>query len=258
MAEAVVNPGAYRSLHAEKGAQSDLKLYGSWFCPFVQRAWIALEEKKVEYEYLEIDPYAKPKELMDLNPRGLVPTLDHKGRALYESLIVAEYVDETWTHEPKLQPDDTYKKAVGRIWIDHINKKIVPTFYRILQLRDAEQEEAKQEYLKALRELSKAYEDSSPEGPFFFGPQLSLVDISLAPWVPLRDFVLEHYKAFSIPWDDPELKRLAAFKAAVEESASVRKTLADPEKLLGTYKRYADNTATSEVAKAVNAKRGLP
>lgn len=59
MAEAVVNPGAYRSLHAEKGAQSDLKLYGSWFCPFVQRAWIALEEKKVEYEYLEIDPYAK-------------------------------------------------------------------------------------------------------------------------------------------------------------------------------------------------------
>jgi glutathione S-transferase len=72
---------------------------------------------------------------MDLNPRGLVPTLDHKGRALYESLIVAEYVDETWTHEPKLQPDDTYKKAVGRIWIDHINKKIVPTFYRILQVR---------------------------------------------------------------------------------------------------------------------------
>jgi hypothetical protein len=59
MAEAVVNPGAYRSLHAEKGAQSDLKLCGSWFCPFVQRAWIALEEKKVEYEYLEIDPYAK-------------------------------------------------------------------------------------------------------------------------------------------------------------------------------------------------------
>lgn len=79
--------------------------------------------------------FIQPKELMDLNPRGLVPTLDHKGRALYESLIVAEYVDETWTHEPKLQPDDTYKKAVGRIWIDHINKKIVPTFYRILQVR---------------------------------------------------------------------------------------------------------------------------
>jgi hypothetical protein len=65
-----------------------------------------------------------------------------------------------------------------------INKKAAvdsPAFYIVfvtknehtafprLQLRDAEQEEAKQEYLKALRELSKAYEDSSPEGPFFFG-----------------------------------------------------------------------------------------
>ncbi|GAQ86786.1 glutathione S-transferase [Klebsormidium nitens] len=257
MAELSVNADAYRALHADKKEDS-LKLYGSWFCPFVQRSWITLEEKKVDYEYIEIDPYAKPPELMKLNPRGLVPTLDHNGRALYESLIVSEYVDETWPHEPKLLPDDTFKKAVGRIWIDHINKKIVPTFYRILQLRDAEHEEAKEDYLTALRELSQAYEASSPEGPFFFGPCISLVDIALAPWVPLRDFVLEHYKTFSIPWDDPQLKRLAAYKSAVDNSPSVRKTLADPEKLLGTYERYAKNTATSEVAKAVNAKKGLP
>ena len=32
-------------------------LYCSWFCPYAQRAWVALEEKGVEYQYVEINPY---------------------------------------------------------------------------------------------------------------------------------------------------------------------------------------------------------
>ena len=39
----------------------------------VQRAWIALEEKHAEYQYIEIQPYHKPKQLLDVNPKGLVP-----------------------------------------------------------------------------------------------------------------------------------------------------------------------------------------
>ena len=32
-------------------------LYSSWFCPYAQRAWIALEEKDVAYKWIEINPY---------------------------------------------------------------------------------------------------------------------------------------------------------------------------------------------------------
>ena len=39
-----------------------LRLYSSWFCPYAQRAWIALEIKKAEYEYVEINPYEDPKD----------------------------------------------------------------------------------------------------------------------------------------------------------------------------------------------------
>lgn len=28
-----------------------------WFCPFVQRAWIALEEGRPPYQYKEVNPY---------------------------------------------------------------------------------------------------------------------------------------------------------------------------------------------------------
>lgn len=54
---------------------------GDWggyiYSPFVQRVWIALEAKGYDYEYVEIDPYQKPKMLTDINPRGLVPALKH-------------------------------------------------------------------------------------------------------------------------------------------------------------------------------------
>ena len=56
-------------------AEKEVKLYAGWFCPFVQRTWITLEEKVIPYEYIEINPYHKDPEFLKLNPRGLVPTL---------------------------------------------------------------------------------------------------------------------------------------------------------------------------------------
>ena len=47
-------------------------LYSGWFCPFVQRSWITLEEKNVPYQYIEINPYNKDPSFLRLNPRGLV------------------------------------------------------------------------------------------------------------------------------------------------------------------------------------------
>lgn len=65
------------------------------FCslsPFVQRVWITLELKGLPYQYVEVDPYQKPKLLLDINPRGLVPALRHGDWGCYESTVLLEYV----------------------------------------------------------------------------------------------------------------------------------------------------------------------
>ncbi|KAJ8299287.1 hypothetical protein KUTeg_023347 [Tegillarca granosa] len=157
-----------------------LQLYCSWFCPFAQRAWIALEHKGVEYEYIEVDPYNKTKEFLAINPRGLVPVLVKDNRTVYESSICIEFIDEALTTGVSLLPKDPMDRAQVRIWSDFISKRIVPTFYQILQMQEKDkQEEAKDKLLQHLLTLTKAM---SSEGPYFSGKALGMVDIMLIPF----------------------------------------------------------------------------
>lgn len=71
-----------------------------------------LEYTNTPYHYYEVDPYAKPKELLEVSPRGLVPGLRinnaSQPRAVAESVIIMEYVCEIAEREGRksLLPDD--------------------------------------------------------------------------------------------------------------------------------------------------------
>lgn len=163
---------------------TSLKLYAGWFCPFVQRAWLVLEEKKIPYQYIEVNPYHKPESLLSLNPRGLVPTLQYDEKPLYESTVICEFLDEVYVdHGPGLLPRDPYERARGRIWTDYCTSRIIPAFHRFLQFQpmsDGEGlEEARGEFLGHLKEFAK---EMDPAGPFFAGKEISLIDIVVAPW----------------------------------------------------------------------------
>jgi glutathione S-transferase len=46
----------------------------------------------MDYQYIETDPYKKPKILTDVNPKGLIPALLHGDWGCYESTVLLEYV----------------------------------------------------------------------------------------------------------------------------------------------------------------------
>lgn len=234
-------------------AEHDLKLYGSCFCPFVHRVWISLELKGLDYEYVEVDVYRKPKLLLDINPRGLVPALRHGDWGCYESTVLMEYLEDL-NQGRDLMPRDPKLRAYSRLWSDHINRYIIPAFYRYLQ---AQQPDDQVKFAGELKgHISKAVDAADPEGPFFIGKDMTFVDVQIAPWVVRLEKVLKPYRG----WPDPESgSRWEKWVRAIEQSEPVKKTTSDDQLYLDSYERYAENRPnTSQVREAINSGGGLP
>ncbi|KAK4506686.1 hypothetical protein PRZ48_000419 [Zasmidium cellare] len=234
-------------------AEHDLKLYGSCFCPFVHRVWISLELKGLGYQYVEVDVYRKPKLLLDINPRGLVPALRHGDWGCYESTVLMEYLEDL-QQGTALLPSDPKLRASSRLWSDHINRHIIPAFYKYLQAQEPDDQVKFAGELKG--HISKAVDAADPEGPFFLGKDMTFVDVQLAPWIVRLEKVLKPYRG----WPDPDPgSRWEKWVRAVEASEPVKRTTSDDQLYLDSYERYAENRPnTSQVREAINSGGGLP
>lgn len=62
--------------------------------PYSQRVWIALEAKKLPYQYIETDPSKRSDstELLEANPRGTVPAIQQGDWTCAGSGVLLEYV----------------------------------------------------------------------------------------------------------------------------------------------------------------------
>ncbi|KIW13599.1 hypothetical protein PV08_08788 [Exophiala spinifera] len=262
--------GSAAHIVAEHQKDAPITLYSGWFCPFVQRTWITLEEKKIPYKYVEINPYNKEPSFLKLNPRGLVPTLgaptkDGSVKPLIESNIISEYLDWAYPKSgPKLFPEDPFENAHMKIWVDHVTTRILPAYHRFLQWTEKSPyslEKAKTEFLGSLKTW---IQQADPEGPYFLGKDISYADVALAPWA-LRLWVFDHFKGGSgIPEvgqaseDQSAWDRWHKWVAAIQSRKSVTETLSDREHYLPIYQRYAEDRAQSEMAKATREGKGVP
>ncbi|KIJ24739.1 hypothetical protein M422DRAFT_39036 [Sphaerobolus stellatus SS14] len=231
---------------------ADVTLYAGWFCPFVQRTWIALEEKGIPYQYKEENPYHKDKEFLKLSPKGLVPALVYKGRPIHESLVINEFLEDAFPDTKPLLPADPYERAQIRIAIDHVTKSIIPTFFKVLQ---SQEKDAQQAALKSLYEAFNAFAARFiGDGPFFAGKDLSLADLALIPWIG-RLYIIEKNRGFDISNTDAKFQAWAKY---VTEMESFKKTTSDYVHYEQIYGRYLRNEAQSEAAKATRAGGIIP
>lgn len=240
---------AAKTVEAHQDPQ-DVVFYSGWFCPFVQRTWIALEEKGIPYQYKETNPYKKEPEYLAINPKGLVPSIVYKGGpGLYESNILNEFLEEVYPDNPLL-PSDPTQRALARIWIDFIGKSIVPPKFVLQQAQTKEgQDKARQEFIDAL----KKYE-AQIKGPYFFGEQFTLVDVTLAPWL-VRDWIVIEHRGYK---REDVGEKFAEYAKRVESRDSVLKTSSELEHYIPLVMRYLKDEAQSEAAKAIRAGRAIP
>jgi glutathione S-transferase len=186
-------------------------------CPWVQRAAIVLQEKKVPYDINYIDPDQRPDWFLKISPHAKVPVLQIDGKqALFESNAIAEYLDETAA--PRLHPADPIERARNRAWTDYIGTfsgAVTGTMYA-----DSEEEfNAKASKIAGVfGKLEEALAARGNEGPFFNGPNLSLVDAAYAPFLQRYTF-MDRLKPLGILEKFP---RLAAWRDALMAAPAVK------------------------------------
>jgi len=116
-------PSSIMSKMAEK---DKVILHGMWASPYSKRVELALNFKGIPYEYVEEDLRNKSELLLQYNPvHKKVPVLVHNGNAIAESIVILEYIDETWKHGPNLLPADSYRRAQARFWSTFIQDQVI-------------------------------------------------------------------------------------------------------------------------------------
>ena len=141
-----------------------------------------MRAKDVKFEVTFINLREKPDWFLEISPHGKVPVLKVDDEVLFESNAIAEFLDETVP--PRLHPEDPVQRARNRAWTDY-----VPTFSSALSgvyyTKTREDMEAGLANAPvAVDRLEKAIAGQrGNDGPYFNGPDLSLVDAAYAPFL---------------------------------------------------------------------------
>lgn len=127
-----------------------MKLYSGPLSLFSSKVRIALDEKRLPYERIDVafsrargyEP--KLPEVLALNPKAQVPILIDGALAIYDSTIILEYLEDRYP-EPRLYPKDPAERARCRqaeaasdeILFPHVWALISEIFYKPEAERDA-------------------------------------------------------------------------------------------------------------------------
>jgi glutathione S-transferase len=199
--------------------------FGNSVC--CQKVRITMKEKRLSWEAVEVNLFRNeqydPKYLR-LNPKGVVPTIVHDGRAIVESTLICEYLDDVFP-QPSLIPTDPLLRTHMRLWSKMVDEGLHEGISEISfcamfreRMRKLSPEErevrfrnvgdprrrdrfkstfdsgtrspfvlhAVAAYEKMFKTLEKALADG---GPWILGSSLSLADINLMPYVARLDFL---------------------------------------------------------------------
>jgi len=209
-----------------------LRLVSHKLCPYVQRAVIALIEKGVPFERIDVDLADKPGWFKKVSPLGKTPVLlvhvpqkwapvlrsstctDDVDTAIFESAVILEYLEETQPNP--LHPAEALTRAEHRAWIE-FGSAVLNDIWGLYSAPDEAAFSAK---VAALRGKFLRIENRL-KTPWFDGSRFSLVDAVFGP-------VFRYFDAFDRIADVGilgGLPKTAAWRAALAARPSVQRAV---------------------------------
>jgi glutathione S-transferase len=161
------------------------RVYSSWSL----RGWLPLRHLGVTFEEVVIPLYidGSKEAIRHQSPSGKVPALHHRGRVIWESLAIGEYLAEQFP-AAKLWPDDADARALARAvssemhaGFSHLRSELAMNLRRVIPGRRFTPEALEQiERIKAIwRDCRSRFGEN---GPYLFGT-FTVADAMYAPVV---------------------------------------------------------------------------
>ncbi|KAI8471411.1 MAG: glutathione S-transferase [Monoraphidium minutum] len=175
-----------------------VKLYrdhAAW-CPYCQKVWLQLEEKRIPYviEKINMRCYGdKPPSFMAKVPNGLLPVLELDGRVVTESSVIMTLLEEAFPdHKPLMPPAGS--AARGRAdALMRLERRFFGSWLEWL-CSGWNQPAAQASFERTVDAVADALEAEG--GPYFMGSEITLVDITFAPMLERANASLAYYKGF--------------------------------------------------------------
>jgi glutathione S-transferase len=190
---------------------SKLKLISHKLCPYVQRTVIALTEKGVPFERIDVDLASKPDWFVKISPLGKTPVLLVDETPIFESAVILEYLEET---QPRpLHPRDPLQRAAHRGWIE-FGSAVLSDIAGLYVAKDKATFDSK---VTSLSDKFARLEQRAAAGPWFDGERFSLVDAVFGP-------VFRYFDEFDTIGDFGILTgkpNIAAWREALAQRSSV-------------------------------------
>nr|UUB32726.1 glutathione S-transferase GSTo1 [Dendroctonus valens] len=229
------------SPHLRKGSKQPqlapkgkLRLYSNRFCPYSQRVMLVLDAKKIAYDVININLHSKPDWYFEKSPYGKVPAIElENGDVLYESLIIADYLDEKYRSN-RLQSVDPLQKAKDRLLIEDFNRMIhtMTNFISSIGRFSLDDDEV------MVNGLTTFERELFHRGTLFFGgSKPGMLDLMIWPWCERAEILKLFGNANLLKKD--KYRRLLEWCRRMSEEPSVKKSLMESDthiKYLQSYR----------------------
>ncbi|XP_065854361.1 glutathione transferase GST 23-like [Euphorbia lathyris] len=210
----------------------EVKLLKTWSSPFGLRIFWALKAKGIQFESIDEDLTNKSPQLLEYNPiHKKIPVLIHNGKPIVESLVILEYIDETWTHNPLL-PQHPLNRATARFLARFGDDKVMSSIWRMFTKQGKEQEEAHGEVIENLKYLEEELKGKR----FFGGDEIGYVDVALG-WLTNLIPVSEDILGFKVV-DKQVFPSLSAWMDEFTSVPFVKESLPPHDKLILKFHAY--------------------
>ena len=154
-------------------------LYSFRRCPYAMRARMALILASKECELREILLSNKPNEMLEISSKGTVPVLQFSNDVLDESLDIISWAMESHAPSVHIYSEAEELLSLKLIQLFDSNFKHHLDRYKYSSRYDVDPKEHQQECKTILENLEAEINPS----PWIFGKQISLLDISILPFI---------------------------------------------------------------------------